>query len=79
MRGRALKDNRADIIKGRACIVGLSIPELSKKTGIPLSTLYRKLKFPGGMTLTELELIDKVVKFEDKELLYLIRWRRCTL
>ena len=72
-----MKDNRSNIIKGRARIAGYSVPELAKKTGIPLSSLYRKLKFPGGVTLTELELIDSVVHFTDSELLYLVRdWRR---
>ena len=79
MRGRALKatDKRRDIIVGRARIAGYSIPELSKKTGIPESTLYRRLKNPGGVNLTELELIDEAVGFDNEELLYLIRWRRC--
>lgn len=56
---------------------GLGVPELSKKTGIPVSTLYRKLKIPGGITLTELGLLDEVVEFDDSEVLYFVRWRRC--
>lgn len=79
MRGRALKvcDKRADIIKGRARMAGYSVPELAKKIGIPVSTLYRKLKIPGGITLTELELIDEVIGFDEAEVLYFVRWRRC--
>ena len=71
------KDNRRDIIVGRARIAGYSVQELAKKVGIPVSTLYRKLKIPGGITLTELELIDEVVGFEDEELLYLVKQWRC--
>jgi predicted DNA-binding transcriptional regulator AlpA len=56
---------------------GYSVPELAKKVGIPESTLYRKLKIPGGITLAELELLDEVVEFDDSEVLYFVRWRRC--
>ena len=70
-------DNRSNIIKGRARIKGLSVTDLARKVGIPESTLYRKLKNPGGISLTELELIDEVVGFTDEEILYFVRWRRC--
>lgn len=71
-----MRDNRKDIIIGRARMKGYSVPELAKKVGIPESTLYRKLKIPGGITLTELELLDEVVEFDDSEVLYFVRWRR---
>lgn len=70
-------DNRANVIKGRALMKGLGVRELAKKIGIPESTLYRKLKNPGGISLTELELIDDVISFTDDEILYFVRWRRC--
>ena len=76
MRGRA-KDRRRDIIKGRALMKGLSVADLARKTGISESTLYRKLKFPGGINLAELEVIDELVGFTDEEILYFVRWRRC--
>ena len=76
MRGRA-KDRRKDIIKGRAQMKGLSVADLARKTGISESTLYRKLKFPGGINLAELEIIDDLVEFSDEEILYFVRWRRC--
>ena len=76
MRGRA-KDRRRDIIKGRALMKGLSVADLARKTGISESTLYRKLKFPGGINLAELEIIDELVGFTDEEILYFVRWRRC--
>lgn len=76
MRGRA-KDRRKDIIKGRAQMKGLSVADLARKTGISESTLYRKLKFPGGINLAELEVIDELVEFTDDEILYFVRWRRC--
>ena len=76
MRGRA-KDRRKDIIKGRAQMKGLSVADLARKTGISESTLYRKLKFPGGINLAELAVIDELVEFTDDEILYFVRWRRC--
>lgn len=77
MRGRA-KDRRKDIIKGRAQMKGLSVADLARKTGISESTIYRKLKFPGGINLAELEVIDELVEFSDEEILYFVRWRRCS-
>ena len=80
MSGRKkVTDNRGNLIKGKAVVRGYTIPELAKKVGIPESTLYRKLKFPGGVNLSELELIDEAVGFTDDELLYFVRWRRCEL
>lgn len=76
MRGRKT-DRRKDIIKGRARLKGLGIQDLARKTGIPESTLYRKLKFPGRINLEELSIIDEVVEFTDEEILYFVRWRRC--
>lgn len=72
-----MKDNRQNIIKGRALMKGLSVADLARKTGISESTLYRKLKFPGGINLAELEVIDELVGFTDEEILYFVRWRRC--
>ena len=56
---------------------GLSVADLARKTGLSTSTLYRKLNFPGGINLTELEIIDELVEFSDEEILYFVRWRRC--
>ena len=78
MRGRTkVTDRRADLIKGKARIAGLTVTDLAKRTGISVSTLYRKLNHPGDITLGELELIDELVRFSDDEVLYFIRWRRC--
>ena len=72
-----MKDNRQNIIKGRAQMKGLSVADLARKTGISESTLYRKLKFPGRINLAELAVIDELVEFTDEEILYFVRWRRC--
>lgn len=76
MRGRKT-DRRKDIIVGRARMKGLGVSDLAKRCGIAPSTLYRKLKQPGDISLGELELIDELVGFSDEEVLYFIRWRRC--
>jgi len=71
------KDNRSNIIKGRARMKGFSVADLAKRSGIAVSTLYRKLNHPGDITLGELELIDELIGFSDEEVLYFVRWRRC--
>lgn len=71
------KDKRRDIIKGRARIAGLGVKDIARRTGLSLSTLYRKLKNPDDLTLLDLDLIDSLVEFSDEEILYFVRWRRC--
>ena len=71
------KDNRSNIIKGRARMKGLGVSDLAKRCGIAPSTLYRKLRNPGDISLGELELMDELIGFSDEEVLYFIRWRRC--
>lgn len=71
------KDNRSNIILGRARMKGLSVADLAKRSGIAVSTLYRKLRNPGDISLGELELMDELIGFSDEEVLYFIRWRRC--
>ncbi len=78
MRGRKKPtDNRANIIKGRARLKGLGVSDLAKRCGLSQSTLYRKLNSPGDISLLELELMDELVGFDDADLLYFVRWRRC--
>lgn len=72
-----IKDNRSNIIKGKARMKGLSMANLAKRSGIAVSTLYRKLNHPGDITLGELELMDELIGFSDEEVLYFIRWRMC--
>lgn len=71
------KDNRSNIIKGRARMKGLTVADLAKRSGIAVSTLYRKLNHPGDISLGELELMDELIGFSDEEVLYFVRWRRC--
>ncbi len=76
MRGRK-PDNRKDIIVGRARMKGLKVSDLAKRCGLAPSTLYRKLRNPGDISIGELELMDELIGFSDEEVLYFIRWRRC--
>ena len=76
MRGRT-KDKRRDIIVGRARMKGLGVSDLAKRCGIAPSTLYRKLKHPGDISIDELELMDELIGFSEEEVIYFIRWRRC--
>ena len=63
----------SDIVIGRARISGFDIGRLSKRSGIALSTLYRRLKSPENFTLSELYFLDRIVHFSDEEILFFVR------
>ena len=69
------KDIRKDMIVGRATMSGLDVKRMSARSGMTLSTMYRRLRLPGTMTLDELASIDKAVRFTDEEILFLVRCR----
>ena len=54
---------------------GLDVKRMSARSGMTLSTMYRRLRLPGTMTLDELASIDKAVRFTDEEILFLVRCR----
>lgn len=70
---RRKKDTRGDLMMGRAKISGYDAAHLSARAGIKPSTLYKRIKLPGTMTIDELTSIDKVVHFDDAEIIRLIR------
>ena len=65
--------SRTSTIIGRAMSKGIDTKTLAKKTGIPLSTLYRRLLNPGRFTLDELQAIDRVLRFGETEFATLVR------
>jgi predicted transcriptional regulator len=65
--------SRTSTIIGKAVSKGIDTKTLAKKTGIPLSTLYRRLLNPGRFTLDELQAIDRVLRFSETEFLELVR------
>lgn len=67
------KDTRGDLIVGRARMSGFNVERMSAKSGIKLSTMYKRIQLPGTMTIDELTSIDKVVHFDDAEIIRLIR------
>lgn len=67
------KDTRGDLIVGRARMSGYNVERMSARSGMKLSTMYKRLKLPGTMTLNELQNIDKTIKFKDEEILALVR------
>lgn len=67
------KDTRGDLIVGRARMSGFNVERMSARSGIKLSTMYKRIQLPGTMTLNELTSIDKVVHFDDAEIIRLIR------
>lgn len=70
---RRKKDTRGDLIVGRARMSGFNVERMSARSGIKLSTMYKRIKLPGTMTINELTSIDKVVHFDDAEIIRLIR------
>lgn len=67
------KTKISDIIVGRARISGFDTISLSKKSGIALNTLYRRLRQPENFTLSELYFIDRLIHFSDEEILFFVR------
>lgn len=70
---RHKKDPRGDLIVGRARTQGLNVERMSKKAGISLSTMYKRIRLPGTLTIDELQNIDKAVHFTTEEILLLVR------
>ena len=73
---RRKKDTRGDLIVGRARINGIDVKRMASKAGLCglcLSTVYKRIQLPGTMTIDELTSIDKVVHFDDAEIIRLIR------
>ncbi len=70
---RRKKDPRGDLIVGRARTQGLNVERMSQKAGISLSTMYKRIRLPGTLTIDELQNIDKAVHFTTEEILLLVR------
>jgi len=52
-------DVRAKLIKGQAEKVGIMIPELARRTGIPQATMYSLLQHPDNLKVSQMGLIQK--------------------
>ena len=60
------------VIRSALLRIGMSAEELCRLADIPSRTYYSHLK-SGTFTQAELKRIDRVIHFEDKELLTIIR------
>ena len=67
------KDTRGDLMVGRARMRGSNVERLSARSGIKLSTMYKRIKLPGTMTINELQSVDRVIGFTAEELVKMIR------
>ena len=67
------KDTRGDLLVGRAKISGYNVDRLSARAGIKPSTMYKRIKLPGTMTINELQSVDRVIGFTAEELVKMIR------
>lgn len=70
---RRKKDTRGDLIVGRARMSGFNVERMSARSGMKLSTMYKRIKLPGTMTIDELQNVDRVIGFTTEELVKLIR------
>ena len=70
---RRKKDTRGDLIVGRARMSGFNVERMSTRSGIKLSTMYKRIQLPGTMTLNELQNIDKTIGLTDEEIITLVR------
>lgn len=60
------------VIRSALLRIGMTAEELCRLAAIPPRTYYSHMK-TGSFTQAELRRIDKVIHFEDKELLTIIR------
>lgn len=67
------KERTADIIKGCARARGMTAGELQKRSGIPSTRFFRRMNFPGDITLDELRAMDNTVGFTTEELVTIAR------
>lgn len=70
---RRKKDTLGDLIVGRARMSGFNVERMSARSGIKLSTMYKRIQLPGTMTINELQSVDKVIGFTIEELVMMIR------
>ena len=54
-------------IKNAQELQGMNVGKLSKLTGIPVSTLYYKMRNPTEFNLGELRTIFRVLRYKDEE------------
>ena len=65
--------NKKNLILGRALEMGLEKKRFQSLTGIPPATFDRRMRRPDTITIGELRRMDQLARFEDKDLLALIR------
>lgn len=70
-----MKEKRGDLIIGRARMNGFDVKRMTARSGMKLSTMYKRLRLPGTLTVDELGAIDKAIKLTDEELIRIIRNR----
>lgn len=70
-----MKETRGDLIVGRARMSGFDVKRMTARSGMKLSTMYKRLRLPGTLTVDELAAIDKAVRFTDEELIRIVRNR----
>lgn len=65
--------DKKNTILGAALQHGLNRTRLQKLTGMSPATFSRRLADPDSLTIRELRRIDQLARFDDSELLRLVR------
>lgn len=70
---RVDKDPATDLIAGAAALRGMGVQDLSSKSKIPRTTIYKRMRSPSTMTLSELRRIVHVTKMPDDMILQVVK------
>lgn len=57
----------SDIIKGRCLFAGMNVDDLEKKTGIPHTTMYRRMK-DGNWSREQVKNMNRFLHFKEADM-----------
>lgn len=73
--GKVHQPTTSEIIVARATLSGRKVPDLVKITGIPESTIYKRLREPDTWRLGELAAVNKYIHFTADDLQMMLQER----
>ena len=73
--GKVHQPTATEIIVARATLSGRRVPDLVRVTGIPESTIYKRLREPGTWRLEELAAVNKYIHFTAEDLQMMMQER----
>lgn len=73
--GKMHQPTATEIIVARATLSGRNVPDLVRATGIPESTIYKRLREPWTWRLGELAAVNKYIHFTAEDLQLMMQER----